>query len=143
MAAALREVPPGAAGDHVFHHVGDVALHAEAALASPDAEAAPAAAEFVAASSRFALVFFGDTLGTRPAAACAPRRTRWPRRPLLTPPAACFLPLRCAGVCGLTLDQLLSHAAEKQTTGSRCVPRGLSRADARRSAPPRQPRLMQ
>ena len=82
MAAELREALPGAAGDQVFHRVGDVALHAEAALAPPDAEAPPAAAEFVAASTRFALVFFGDTLGARPAAharhvrSCRPRIAR-------------------------------------------------------------------
>ena len=137
MAAALREALPGAAGDHVFYHVGDVALHAEAALAPPDAEPAPAATEFVAASSRFALAFFGDALGACPAAharhaarACCPvlrPRSRAPGAPLSY----------VAGVCGLTLDQLLSHAAENNDVGSKCVARGPSRADARRRAPPR------
>ena len=88
MAAELREALPGAAGDQVFHRVGDVALHAEAALAPPDAEAPPAAAEFVAASTRFALVFFGDTLGAYPAAHARHVRSCRPvaHRSLTAPP---------------------------------------------------------
>jgi hypothetical protein len=80
MASPLREVFPGSAGDHVFHTVGDVAVHTEAEVSSPDAGVAPSAASFVAASTRFGLVFFGDVLGARPAATHAWHRRASPLR---------------------------------------------------------------
>lgn len=129
MASELRCVQPGASGDHVFHVVGDVALHAEAEVLRAESGVAPSGAQFVAASSRFGLVFFGDVLGACPTAAraslpCArvARLARRSRREAVAHAARLPYALSlAAGVCGLALDDLLSHAAALSLAGDTCV----------------------
>ena len=91
------------ADSFVFRDSGAVCVHSEAQLA--DCQPAVGSAQLVAASDRFALVFFADALG-------APLPPA-PRRASLTSPRA------PTGLCTLRLDEVLQQAESLKAAARR------------------------